>query len=356
MDKARIMNFFNSEETLLITGSLNCNADDRYLNREDIHPVQVLIDGELKPISFFDSWGEYGASSFTWLNNNQEFLFSTGDNSYLFNVKQGTWQSLGWLETKDVHEVELIKNTLWLANTGYNEALGIKANNAKVKKRLKLKMLQNNNQIENISYTDTDFQTKDSFHCNQITQDYNGQLIALVHHTSGQQIIRKVANKLIKNQGNGGIINLDTGESINLKLKSPHSIRQVEGNYWIFDSGNARIHIYNQNWQLLNKIDCAGFGRGAGLTQSGVFCAGISETRKRYLNVIKGAKKVPNMIQFFASRSHKFLTELVIRDIEQVNNVYVINKEKIKPLLTLDKNYSESIAAADFINSPVRMN
>lgn len=348
MNNQRIMNFFGKDEVLLITGSLNCNPADRYLTREQIHPVQIYMDGKLRPISFFDSWGDFGASSFTWLNGNSDkFLFSTGDNTYLFNAQQGTWESLNWLDIKDVHEVELIKNILWLSNTGYDEALGIKAHNGRVHHRLKLKMFKHKNQIKNISFESENMAAVDSFHCNQITQSFDGELIALVHHTSGQQIIRKIANKVIKNQGNGGVICLETGESINLQLKSPHSIRKVDGQYWIFDSGNARIHIYNKDWQLVNEIASAGFGRGAALTQTGVFCAGISETRKRYLKLIKGAKKVPNMVQFFSTSKYRLMEEMVVRDIEQINNVYVISKEKIKALMALDQNYLQSFPLAN---------
>jgi len=346
MDNIRVKNFFNNNEALLVTGSLNCNPQDRYLNREDIHPVQVYMDGVLRPIKFFDSWGDFGASSLTFIDENgRKFLFSTGDQTFIFDMQQGTWQSLAWLDLKDVHEIELIDNSLWLSNTGYDEALEIKAWTGKIKKHLKLHMFKEKNQVDNISPLDNELEKVDCFHCNQITEDYQGNLIALVHHTSGQQIIRRVANKLIKNQGNGGIINLSNGESINLKLKSPHSIRKVDGNYWIFDSGNSRIHIYDKDWLLKHKIESSGFGRGAAVSGSGVFCAGISETRKRYLNIIEGAKKVPNMVQFFSAKNHKLLDEMIIRDVEQINNVYIFNKNQINSLLKFDSNMSDSFSA-----------
>jgi len=352
MKNTIVQNFLADDEAIIITGSLNCNMDDRYLNREAIHPVQLFMDGELRPISYFDSWGDFGASSFTWLQTDTDkFFFTTGDSIYLFDVTQGIWQSLSNLPLKDVHEMELIDNVQWISNTGHDEVIGIDPLTGRISQRVALKMMQRKSHVEKLAATAEEIKTVDKFHCNQVTQSYDGQLLALVHHTSGQQIIRKVANKIIKNQGNGGVINLDTGESIDLKLKSPHNIRKINGNYWIFDSGNSRIHIYDKQWQLIKKINSAGFARGADITQSGVLCVGISETRKRYLDIIKGAKKVPNMLQFYSTKDHKLLAEIIIRDIEQINNVYVVKRKKAEQLLQLGYDSQEYFPVGDYVDS-----
>jgi hypothetical protein len=329
-------NLLSAEEVLLVTGSQNANENDRYLDREQIRPVQLIIDNEVIPVPYFNEIGEFGVSSFAWdKENDGTIYFSAGETPYKLKLEEKLCQSLGISGLKDVHEIELINNELWMSNTGFDEAVSINLQEQDVSQRISLKMLLENNDID-FDYTidQKDISVVEKFHCNQITTDYNDQLIALVHHTSGTQIIRKVANKLIKNQGNGGVINLITGEYCDLKLKSPHSIRKITGNYWVFDSGNSRIHIYDKNWKLVKKIDTRGFGRGSDVLND-IVCVGISETRKRYLNLINSGEKVPNLIQFFSSSTGESLGEIVIPNIEQINNVYTIKRSMAVKLLNL---------------------
>jgi len=336
MKKDYYQNYLAEDEVVMITGSLNCNKDDRYLSRKDIHPVQLLIDNKVIPVPFFDSWGEYGASSFAWDKDKNDYIyFTTGETPYKIDLLTKQYKSMNIDRLKDVHEIEIINGKLWLSNTGNDEAIAIDISKETVSKRVSLKMLKENNEININVNTKPELNKVEKFHCNQITTGYSGELWALVHHTSGEQIIRKVANKLIKNQGNGGVIDLNTGNFIDLKLKSPHSIRKIKSNYWVFDSGNSKAHIYSPSWELIKKVDTAGFARGADISKNGVVCAGISETRKRYLNIIKGGKKVPNMLQFFSGLTADVIDEVEIPDIEQINNVYVIDRQMSEQLLAL---------------------
>ena len=84
----------------------------------------------------------------------------------------------------------------------------------------------------------------DKFHCNQIFQGYDDQIYALVHHANGKQLLQKVAKKILKLQGDGGIINLTTGQSFNLKLSAPHNVRKISEDYWIFSSGDSKIKLF----------------------------------------------------------------------------------------------------------------
>lgn len=327
-------NLFNDNEVLLVTGSMNANQNDRYLPRDKIKPVQLIMDNQVIPVDYFNSWGEYGVSSFAWDNLESGTLyFSTGKTPYKLDLQARLATSLQIDKLQDVHEIEFINNHLWLSNTGKDEAVAINMHDHKVAQTIALKELKNTSSVNEDNNDNADYLEK--YHCNQITEGYQGELYALVHHTSGIQMIRKVANKLIKNQGNGGVINLETGDYIDLKLKSPHSIRKIDNNYWIFDSGNARAHIYDQHWKLLEKVATRGFARGSSLLEKGIVCAGISETRKRYLNIIKSSEKVQNMVQFFDANTLQSIAEVVIPDIEQVNNVYTIDRQTAQGLLNL---------------------
>jgi len=336
MKNSYYQDYFTDDEVILVTGSLNANKDDQYMSREEIRPVQLIMDNEIIPVRYFDAWGEYGASSFAWSEEDEDILyFTTGDTPYQINLENNEYESLEIKGLKDVHEIEMIEEKLWLSNTGRDEAVEVDLLTREISQRVSLNMLKDNKQINIDNNNEEDISIVEKFHCNQITTGYDNQLWALVHHTSGEQVIRKVANKLIKNQGNGGVINLNNGEFINLKLKSPHSIRKIDGNYWVFDSGNSRLHIYDASWELIKKVNTAGFARGSDVTQKGVVCVGISETRKRYLNLIKGGKSVPNMVQFFSGLTTETIGEIVIPDIEQVNNIYIINRTMAKKILSL---------------------
>jgi hypothetical protein len=333
-----IQQFFNDNEVLMVTGSMNANEKDRYMPREAIQPVHLIMDNQVIPVNFFDSWGEFGVSSFAWDKQDKDHMyFTTGQTPYKININKKSSESLNINALKDVHEIEIINGQLWLSNTGMDEAVAVDLQHHQVAKKIVLKNIQDNQllHIDTELHRDEQADIVEKYHCNQITSSYEGDLLALVHHTSGIQVIRKVANKLIKNQGNGGVINLQNGDYIDLKLKSPHSIRKIDGNYWIFDSGNARAHIYDSKWNLLTKVATRGFGRGASRLEKGIVCAGISETRKRYLNVINSSQKVPNMVQFFSSDTFESLAEVVIPNIEQVNNVYTIDRKTARGLLNL---------------------
>jgi hypothetical protein len=44
------------DEALLVLGSLNANAQDRYLARSNVKPVQLIEHSGIWSISFFDFW------------------------------------------------------------------------------------------------------------------------------------------------------------------------------------------------------------------------------------------------------------------------------------------------------------
>lgn len=162
----------------------------------------------------------------------------------------------------------------------------------------------------------------------------DGELYTLVHHTSGRQLIT-LANKLIKRQGGGGVIGLQSGRRIQLGLKAPHSVRIVGDKYWVCDSGRRTISIYNNEWELQNRLPSNGWGRGADVSnETGFFYLGISATRKRYRD--RERSSAVNMVQVFRINDGTPVGEIVVpRGVEQINNVYIIPRRLADVLLHL---------------------
>jgi hypothetical protein len=51
-----LSSLMHPDEALLVLGSLNANAQDRYLAQSEVKPVQLIERSGIWSISFFDSW------------------------------------------------------------------------------------------------------------------------------------------------------------------------------------------------------------------------------------------------------------------------------------------------------------
>ncbi len=329
-----------SDEAALVLGSLNAKRQDRTLERSAVRPVQLIIDGEIKPVPFFDSWGALGVSSVAWHPERPSALYiTTGTELTRVDLESRRAANLEVPNLRDVHEMTVIGDTIWLANTGLDEAVAFDVAREQVSKRMKLSV-NNSGSIDATRASEAEngeVEVIDRFHCNQIFDGFDGELYALVHHASGKQLIRRIGRKLIKNQGNGGVVSLTSGSAVPLGLKGPHSMEKVRGSYWVFDSGRATVNIYDQRWTLQETLSTKGWGRGASVSEAlGLFYAGVSATRKRYLGVVETrAQRAPNMVRIFSVESRKPVKDIELSDIEQVNNVYVVPKEIALALLGL---------------------
>ncbi len=319
------------DECVMVVGSLNAKEEDRILYRNKIVPLQIINeDGEIKPLIYFNTWGELGVSSIDWYPEKPfTWYITTGNDVKIVDLKNRSVKKLKISRLKDVHEITIINNILWISNAYYDEVVGFDLKKNRLLKRIQLKTFQfDSKEIEEEIEENQKFQVFDKFHCNQIFEGYEGNLYVLVHHVTGKQLIKKIAQKLIKSQGNGGVINFENKSYIRLALKAPHSVRKIANNYWVLDSGHSKLNIYNKEWKLKESINTSGWGRGADL--SGVqelFYVGISATRKRYLGLIPGGNMVPNMVQVFSVKKKYPIGEFIISNVEQINNIYVISKE-----------------------------
>jgi hypothetical protein len=315
---------------LLILGSQNVKEADQELSRDQIYPVQILHkDKRITPVHFFNNWGDVGVSSIAWHPNVKNKLFiSINDEIRLLDTKTKKFEILDLGQINDLHDINFIDGELWISNTEYDEAIkfDVKTNEVTERRSLHTFREQLDGRRENNEII------KDRFHCNQVFKDYNGDLCVLIHSITGWQYYRQVMETLIRRQGDGGVINLDKKIIHRLKLQSPHSVRKINGEYWVQDSTDQTTKIFNSKWELKDSFTTGGFGRGVDFSEKdNLAYIGISATRKRYLRVIPTGGKHSNRIMITDIFSKRELETITIPNIEQLDNVYILN-DKMKSI------------------------
>lgn len=337
-------------EALLILGSLHAFPQDRTLDRSEIKPVQIIMDGDIHHVPFFDEWGEWGVISLAYRPEQPMILYvATETELFKIDLLQQLIVDFEIPNLRDLHELTLIGDTLWLANTGLDQVVAFDTVHERVSERIDLSAYGSSPKI--ISHPAEDEAEDDDlelagdvraiaekFHCNQVFEGFDGARYVLVHYALGNsQLIRRAARRLLnKRQGNGGVINLDTGEVVSLGLKGPHTVRKVQGNYWICDSGRSRIDVYDPNWVLRETISSKGWVRGADCSNSfEIFYMGISQFRKRYLALNPRVQQTPNMVQAISMETKKPVGELVLCGVERVTNVYMLPTDAALAMLQL---------------------
>ena len=329
------------DDIILIFGSMNANVDDRTISRSEVRTLQY-IDPQLNihTTDLFQSWGELGLSSMVFLpGSTRQFFITTGRHIYLIDFEADEVITLIDIpKLRGVHEISIIKNLLWISNTYYDEVISYDYQLKKVVKRLKLTP-DKIQAMDEQKVNPEDTIRINKFHCNQIFEGFDGQEYLLVHHVTGEQIMKKVAQKLIKSQGGGGVLCMRTRKAHKLKMKAPHSVRLVNGQYWVFDSGHSELGIFDKNWQEIAKINLDGWGRGGcHLNHTNTFFSGISSPRRRYLKFLDAAPK-KNRVLAIDSQNKKIVHTLELNQVEQVNNLYHVKRDfleellRIKPLL-----------------------
>jgi Domain of unknown function (DUF4915) len=343
------------DEALVVLGSLHAFPQDRKLARSEVRPVQIIMDGEIHHAPFFDHWGEWGVISLAWRPGWPAILYvATETELFKVDLSQQVVFDLEVPNLRDLHEMTMMGETLWLANTGSDQVVAFDVVHERVSERVNLSAYGSAPKIVSRAAHDADddlelagdVREKDEkFHCNQVFESFGGDRLVLVHYALGNsQLIRRAARRLLKRQGNGGVINLDTGHVTPLGLKGPHTVRKVQGDYWICDSGRSRIAIYDSNWDLRETIPSKGWVRGADISNAlGLFYTGISRFRRRYLALNPTVQQVPNMVQAISVQNKRSVAELVLSGIERVTNTYVIPREvalamiELRPDRTIDQ-------------------
>lgn len=319
------MNSFRAlnNDKLLVVGSLNWNSADREVERSDLQTVQVLSNKGFEPIFFFDAWGELGVSSFSADPENRfRWFASTGNDLVEIDLLNGTITSHFVNRLDDVHEMDFINGHLWISNTGRNEVVVYDVNNRCTVDRF----LLNNGGKSNYRNSDIEAEDIAHYHVNQIFTDMAGEPCVLVHNTTGRQFFKRAAGKFIKSQGAGGIIELESRRVAKLNLKAPHNVRIVGDEYWICNSGHMLVSRFDANWKNVGEFPTKGFGRGVALNlQDNRIYIGTSKTRKRYLGMFPKGEEVPNLIQAFSIGDQSLEYEVLVPNVEQVSNIYILD-------------------------------
>jgi hypothetical protein len=321
-------------EAIVVVGALATKPADRNLERHQINPVQVLTVDGVEPVHALDC-GEFGMSSLVIRPEAGVVYGSSGNDFFRLDLATGTVTDLG-IDLEDSHEVTEIDGSLWIANTGRDEAVEVDLATEQIARRVPVRSVRGSRPAPAPSSPETDGgETVDRFHANQIARALDGKLYVLVHHVDGKQIVKYVAQRLVKMQGNGGVIELETGTPIALSLSGPHSIECVgTDEQWICDSRAGVLRVYDRDWREHAQIPCAGWGRGVSVSpRSGRVYVGISSIRKRYLQVIPTSHHSRNMIQAFDVAGRELIGETNLAHVETINNVYVVSRETGERLL-----------------------
>lgn len=307
------MNHGDSERSLWVTAALNAKPQDRRMTRAELNPVQHLRGERMQALSTFDAVGELGVSALAQLPDG-DLLLSTGQTLHRYTPGSPS-RPVAVAGLADMHEIHCLGDRLWIANTGADEAIELDASDLRVRSRLSLHGFR-----EGRAST---AEAADRFHCNQIFEGLDGGLHALVHHVSGFQTLHKIAERLVKSHGHGGVLDLRTGTSRALGLKAPHSVRVVQDRYYVCDSGACRVRVYDRDWRELHSWPTRGFGRGAAwCSATGTYYVGISSTRARYLGIQPGPGDC--RLQGFDVQDGQLKREISIPNAEQISNLYLM--------------------------------
>jgi len=305
------------EVSVIVTGSLAAKVADRTHTRDEVRPVHVVdVDG-VRAAPWFDDRGEHGVGALLVDPDGTSAWCSTGDDLLRLDLVAGTVVTVAVPELLDVHEIERDGAALLLANTGHDEVVVCDGGSGHVHERIDLAGFRT-------AREGTD--AADRFHLNQALVGPGNRRWALVHHVEGYQLMRKVATKALKVQGDGGLVALDDGERRVLRLTAPHSITHVGDRWWIFDSGRSELRIYDEALSHTSTTPTAGWGRGAVVDEmAGVVYAGMSPIRRRYLGVVPGRHvDAPCVVEVLAAADGRSQAMIEIPDIEQINNVYLV--------------------------------
>jgi Domain of unknown function (DUF4915) len=318
-----------ADRALIVTGSLFAHQLDRCLQREQIWPVQVILDGIVRRVPFFDDKGSMGISALAFADDGQipaSIFYSTGADLAEFNPVTGDVVEHPVERLIDVHEMLFDRGAVHIANTGNDEIVSYSPQTRECRRSSLAPFRSGARPAEADGYVDR-------FHANQAFRGLDGKLWVLVHHVAGWQRLRRVMGKMLKGQGDGGVINLDENRGVALNLSSPHSVRVVRGEYWVMNSGHHEVNVYSPDWRKLRSFACCGWGRGMDANGNVVY-GGMSPRRKRYLSIFE--RFDPRCwLQAFDATSGEPLGQVVIQNMEQVNNIYCVNRAFALSLLSL---------------------
>jgi hypothetical protein len=336
-DSPRVLRtLLERDVAVLVAGTLHPKPVDRSLRRDQIVPAQILLDGHWHTLSLLDRCGETGINSMARIGGELGWVYSTGDAVLRFDPRAGRVETVAATGLDDVHDLTLVGDQLHLANTGKDEVVTLKVPTWREVQRLRLGDVQPKPRGRHLGQMSAErvVHTHDRFHVNQVFRHLDGDLWAVVHNIDGKQVLVQKLGEVLKAHGNGGVLNLRTHRPVPLQLSSPHTIRNVDGDYVLFDSGSGHGRVYSPEWTELRRFPTSGWGRGADLTVDGdVMVVGISPIRKRYAGRIPVVTHEGPSIEVLSTGSWESAGTVAVPSIEEIYSVVVISRGEAVELL-----------------------
>jgi len=317
------------DRALIVTGSLFAKAADRVKERSAIWPVQVVLEGQAFNAAAFGRVGELGVSSFAFVDGRDPaapIFYSSGDDLCEIAGAAGGVRRHDIPGLSDVHEISWHEGWIHLANTGCDEIISFQPARGYCRRQSLARFRCGASGSEGERLVDR-------FHANQAFRGLDEDLWALVHHVAGKQSLLTAVEGAIKRQGDGGVINLDRGMAVKLDLSGPHSVRVVGNEYWVMNSGSREIVVYSRDWKKLRVGPSLGWGRGMAIDGHLAY-GGMTPTRKRYLSLFERFDS-RCWLQAFGLATCEAFAHALICNVEQINNVYCVDRAVGMRLLAL---------------------
>ncbi len=308
-----LVNLVRDDRRLVVTTSLCANPADRTLDRADVAPVQVLAGGGFEAIGWLQDMGELGLSAVAVLDDDR-LLVADGDALFLACAGSDVKELPG--HYSDLHEVIVDGDEILAANTGNDEVIIFDRITLEEKRRVRPRAAGQADGDEEL----------DRFHLNQGLRLPNGDLVALVHHVNGKQLVTRLKARVLKSHGNGGVAGLDGASDVQLNLAAPHNIRVLSDGYLVFDSGRALGRRYDADWNEIMQFETAGWGRGCDVDEdAGLVFIGSSPPRLRYKKQLQGRATDRSIIEARRLTDGELVASEYVPDCEQINNVYLLD-------------------------------
>lgn len=301
------------DRRLVVTTSLCANPDDRVLTRPDVAPVQLLGAQGFAPIAWLLPIGELGLSALTVIDE-QRLLVVDGD-VILVAHHGGELEALDG-SFHDLHEVIVDGDEILAANTGNDEVVVLDRISLAELRRVRPRSAERADDTEAV----------DRFHLNQGLRLPSGELIALVHHVNGRQLVTRLKARVLKSHGNGGVAGLDGAPDVHLNLAAPHNIRVLSDGFLVFDSGRALGRRYDRSWNQVLEFETAGWGRGCTVDEAAdLVFVGSSPPRLRYRKQLQGRTTDRPIIEARRLSDGSLVASEYVADCEQINNLYLFD-------------------------------
>jgi hypothetical protein len=289
---------------LVVSASLSARPTDRVLERGDVAPVSVVdpTTATVRPVAGFSDVGDLGVSNLAVLPDDRVVVATQALVGIVDHGRLGWWPPHPGLDLEDVHEVVVAAGIVLVADAALDAAIVVSSDDLAP--------------IEVIRPPEPG-----TYHLNQALP-VDGRILGIVHDVRGRS--RRTAAGLVRH-GDGGVIDLRTGEILLRGCRAPHSLRTIGDHWLLLDSGNRRLLVFDDHWTLQDSIELPGWGRGAVHDRAtDTLWVGISPPRPRYQRALGwDVPRRPSVVAVHLPSS-SIRARIELEAAEQVNDVCLV--------------------------------